>query len=866
MSWNVKYRLEFSDFKNIPWKIEIEDSSIHTPINLTGSEYPLVFEYNNESDDVFEPFKSSKANISFISSTMFEYANLYSTEDLQYRVNCYDSSILKWQGFIIPKEYREPYESIPHVVSVKAQCGLDILGSYKYDGSIGRISESSIILNTLSKIEHTQFTEYVNIYDTSMNHSVNDSPFDQIKIDADIFEEMYYDEVLKETLKKYNACIIQKNGIFNIYRPTELIDTSIYGRTFTNSTTKTSTSFNPKQSINRSTNPSYFQQVSGGEVMIQSPAKKITINQDYGNKESWIDNYEFKANSWNGTDFEHWTKAGDVSICPISDLISGEKEGVAIQWEYPSTSKFIQQTFGSLAAVSASDAVILEFDYLYYNKSGSAQNPVYFYIYIFSAGGDYLHCGLDDLEVGKWTVDPNPYVIIGNSAPQGIPEWNHYKRSLPGIPAVGNYTIRILGTVNVPGLNVYVGVKNMQFYAVSTKILQKKVKKKLTQRIQEHDPQHFIFGGYGSKYQTVEYKEIVDTIVKNVYAKDNSINGIDIEYDYILGDVLKTSSPANDADTNINNILEQFAGALTISKLGTPADAAAKFVTDHSGAYSPGGVVVTNNWYDVIFTGNNGLNFTGNTTITNTAGDLNGNVVNTQAHTVSQKQIDTITVLPSTAGSGTAYVQCSGFLGIITWDSTRALSIENFYNNNVLELLTSYGVDLTYSASTLVFTAHVAGVPFTNSTYIENITPNISGTVANTQANITGQNRIDTITLSGATGTANILCDAVTRQAAIPTFALVPSTKWHTEPNGTENKPLLELIGDEIAFQYSRPKQLIQMPIQFLGSTDCSINIIGNFQDDMNQYNAVNRVLGFNRGTYDVANRKWEIDLMEIIK
>jgi hypothetical protein len=45
-------------------------------------------------------------------------------------------------------------------------------------------------------------------------------------------------------------------------------------------------------------------------------------------------------------------------------------------------------------------------------------------------------------------------------------------------------------------------------------------------------------------------------------------------------------------------------------------------------------------------------------------------------------------------------------------------------------------------------------------------------------------------------------------------WLLTNTTKWNTRSPGGENKPLLEIIGDEIAKQYSRPKQLIQMPIQ----------------------------------------------------
>jgi hypothetical protein len=92
----------------------------------------------------------------------------------------------------------------------------------------------------------------------------------------------------------------------------------------------------------------------------------------------------------------------------------------------------------------------------------------------------------------------------------------------------------------------------------------------------------------------------------------------------------------------------------------------------------------------------------------------------------------------------------------------------------------------------------------------------------------------------------------------------VSTSVWNTR-GGSESKPVLEIIGDEIADQYSRPKQLIQFPIKETGSAAMALNIIGCFEDSVNQLSGNNRKFVFNRGSLSAKFRKWINDLIEII-
>ena len=291
-----RWRIEFSDLQKVEWRISIEDPDFtgdYTLLKATGN--PLNISYENESDDVFDPMRPSRATFEVYSETNFALLDLYSVEDMHYPVTIYCNDTLFWSGYVETQNYEEVYEPVPYAVSITATDGLSILENILFADNIaysggeetityynGHELESAIILDILAEIGFTEFKEYVNIYEDNMLSTASDSPFDQIKIDRDVFKDYYCYDVLSEILKKYNAIIRQKDGVFCIVRPAELLDTTVYGRWFTGDTTKTAITLNPDQFIKRkNTHPSTRRiQVPGGRLMIQPPAKKVSSYQN----------------------------------------------------------------------------------------------------------------------------------------------------------------------------------------------------------------------------------------------------------------------------------------------------------------------------------------------------------------------------------------------------------------------------------------------------------------------------------------------------------------------------------------------------------------------------------------------------------
>ena len=90
-------------------------------------------------------------------------------------------------------------------------------------------------------------------------------------------------------------------------------------------------------------------------------------------------------------------------------------------------------------------------------------------------------------------------------------------------------------------------------------------------------------------------------------------------------------------------------------------------------------------------------------------------------------------------------------------------------------------------------------------------------------------------------------------------IAGVPTSTWTYFEDFTQ-VPLLELIGKEIALQKCKPQHVIQMPLIEKSQTQ-ELNIIGSFRDDL----LPNHIYMMNRGSYDVKNRIWDVDMAEIL-
>jgi hypothetical protein len=662
MAWGEKYKCEFADNLGLVWTTKIyEDAYAGAVTELTATGQPLTFNFIGNSDDIYDPVIETEVKLRVWSSTNFALSDLYATEDMHFKVIITTpfggGDVERFVGFVDCGNYEEPYEDVPYEVTITACCGLKFLKGIKYDDDgtpyNGHLLQSEIILDILAKVGFTVFTEFVNLYEESMDSDVDDSPFDQVRIDVDLFKNMYCYDVLAEIVRTYGAVIRQMGTNHVIYRPVELKSATVYGRYFQGDTNKSGTSWSPQRYIDRSTNSSYLIQVRGGVKMIIPPASKVTIHQDYGSKESWIDNYQLRAETYDsvaGT-FENWTAgAGWAKF-----TITGEAQGVVMQNSNtvpPTSTVKLSQSFGSYI-VAASDILIFSFDYMTANFTGSTISAVKASIMIKSDTTSKYLTVADD-EKYEWS-DTEAFIELTLDVEVGKSGMTTFSRKLTSIPIAGSYTITLWGFKTASAC--YILYTNLKFFATNDSITSQKVRKTYDPIPDADNFIKKIVNAIWRKKKWVEEKLYNDLpeVVQHDWVKENAINGTELEYDMLLGDITKSGT----GGVNIDNVIEQFSGALicnektllqvvhtitlTTGGVGDTADitcnlntrqatfdtdyatTAANFVTNFGINYLVYGITVTSDGAVLTFTGIAGMEFDGDTAIDN-AGGLDGTV------------------------------------------------------------------------------------------------------------------------------------------------------------------------------------------------------------------------------------------------
>ncbi|HUV85278.1 MAG TPA: hypothetical protein VMV86_06170, partial [Methanosarcinales archaeon] len=190
------YRMEFTDTLAVDWKIEFLIGGGGAITSMIGTGSPLFIEYMANSDELFDSvIKGSVANISMYSTSDFQWIGLYAEGDLDTVVNItYDNAgdVLFWTGYVLSGAYSEPYDGVSYPVVVSAGDGLGYLKKIPYDNAgtpyTGRKTDALIIWDILSKIGATTFSEYVNLYEDTMDQTATDSPLDQVETDVSLFD------------------------------------------------------------------------------------------------------------------------------------------------------------------------------------------------------------------------------------------------------------------------------------------------------------------------------------------------------------------------------------------------------------------------------------------------------------------------------------------------------------------------------------------------------------------------------------------------------------------------------------------------------------------------------------------------------
>lgn len=467
MAYGVKWRTEFTDNEGEDWRVDILEDSYAGAINsMQAAGEPLMFDWPSDGDDAFlQNIRGSAVTINIYDQSGFSYSELFTSDNLEYKVNIYhDTTTLFWTGWVTADTWNEPYEDTPYVVSISAVDGLGLLRDFEFStlSLTTRQSFSKLIYDIIGTIGFASFTEFINVYASTMSATVNDSPFDQSGADPMLWDEMTRYEALSDILKMFSAGIRQENGALIIYRYKELSDATMYGRIFTSATAKSSTTRTPAQYINRTTTASNFQEV-GGSVMISPQLKMLNINQNYGARESILINHDFDFYDFTGSgvswDIANWTEGNVPDPRPIGLRVQGENYGVYLNSvrSTDTNTVFLEQSVNVLT--SATDGFSVSFEYGARNTTGgSLTGTIQIEVSILEGATRYYFTGFG------WNATPTKIPTSGGSLTVGIGDWSGWQSYYKAITTskTGPLRVRLFAMLQTGGSALYAAFRNVK--------------------------------------------------------------------------------------------------------------------------------------------------------------------------------------------------------------------------------------------------------------------------------------------------------------------------------------------------------------------------------------------------------------------
>lgn len=508
MAFGTKYQCEFTDLLGIDWKIEIqEDPDPGSFATLQASGNPLSIEWYGQ-DDIFEQnIMGSVMNLNIEADDDFTYSDLFTSDIFEYKVIVSHGATPFWYGYILADNYQEPYDKAPFTLTISANDGLGLLKEFAFkDLAYSERQITSVVIHDILDLAGiTEFTEYINLYESTMDDDVDDSLFDQSGIDPDLFLEMNCYEALEAILKSLNAGIKQDQGEFIIYRFKEVKDATMYGRKFIAGVNDSDTTKTPAQYINRLTQSSNFHDYEGGSMMLIPQAKTLNCNLDYGVRESILLNYDFPYGEYViGTlSFNHWANSAGTHIHPAAEVDPGSDIGIVFMDTESALDHNIEQT---LSVTETADKFVLQFNV---GCIGGSNNTHYFYalIYTNDGAGNYYHFNGSSWVGPETFGDLAEFLVQASSASSSNISFETCTFITAGIPDTGTLVVILYATIS-PTSNIAGVIENARLYFTpSDGVAMKGIGYTVTNTSGQTIDKEFLIGdGYGFTNDHLQYK------------------------------------------------------------------------------------------------------------------------------------------------------------------------------------------------------------------------------------------------------------------------------------------------------------------------------------------------------------------------
>lgn len=319
----LKYSIEYNDVKDVTHRLEIyDDAYVGAEIEVEGT----VFLDNSSTDDPLEAIRGQGLRVELEADSILTFSDLYSEEQKTFPVIYERNSVTLFQGWLNPEGWFESFSQDKWKVSFDCIDGLSFLKDLAFvEDSTGLYFtgiKTQLELISLALIR-TGLEQNINVdiqvFYTGLSEtgcvldSINARVTRYIKDDK--YTIMSCEEVLRDILEPYGACITSRGGEWFIYKPNQLFSsaTITYHRFDYEGTalTPTTNTLNTAFALGSEINAFYPHHCSGNQRIYNvNSVGAFRINYKYGDAKSLIANSFFE-----GTDpLDDWTTESTTNL------------------------------------------------------------------------------------------------------------------------------------------------------------------------------------------------------------------------------------------------------------------------------------------------------------------------------------------------------------------------------------------------------------------------------------------------------------------------------------------------------------------------------------------------------------------------
>src|SRR5690554_1289960 len=469
--YNVRWRLEFQDELGRQKRADVLERDYSGSITeVEGAGFsPLTISLQNSGDEKYDTIKSTEISLSIYAGTNFEFEEISTATDKQFKIEVYEDNTLKHVGYVIPEIYTEPYTATPYPVTLRAT-SLGILNNIRYaddDGEFytGVVPAMTVIRRCLDKLDlDLDIWDFVNTWETRMNTGI--SPLLQVDIDqaAYIVEDrgavrpMHCIDVLEAVLKPFVVNFFQDYGRWVII-PIEQRASSRSVRIFNSSgTLQNTTTHNPTDSITwidqdqqlqprpivREVESEYQHGITEGLIRRGDFSDDFFV-RTHGSNEEPVPDERWIASA--NSDFNNFAPANTIpNTVPTHEL----QEGATKKWRWNvhndivsaspqriiSQDAYYEYTGEFLEFKDFDISAIVRFSFRVNTNRVSREDVIRQKIQ-FRVGNHYLNAD------GSWTTSPTDIEFEELSSPSFFYNWTNIEINTQNFPEQGIIRARI---------------------------------------------------------------------------------------------------------------------------------------------------------------------------------------------------------------------------------------------------------------------------------------------------------------------------------------------------------------------------------------------------------------------------------------